>query len=417
MTLPRRDLLLPLALAALAACGVADEGQYVYAQRDPWPQPSLLPAVTGPRLAVTNSGDDTLSFVDPVSFTEIARTPIGRNPAEPEGPHHLAATPDGRTLFVGISNTVPVNASGPHGSHGTGTVDGYLLEVDALTGRQRRWTRVHRSPGDVRLEPGGARVWQSHYDLVGIARALEGMSKEPDLDPEKEAAWFAKMDSMVVVTDAATMERVAEFAICPAAHGIAFDPRRGLTWISCGFSDEVAAIDSETFAVTRVPVADDPGIPPTPRYEPYAVAIAPSGDVWISNTGSANTGLRVVDPDLMAEVPERRISTAGIPLFGSFLRDESRYFVVTQKPDALLAIDPATASIVAEVDLAPLGCLSAHAAVLSPDEEVIWIVCEGDHLTLPGTLERLDRRTLEPTGHLEVGLFPDDVVYVPEPSP
>jgi len=413
----RRTTVLPIALAVLAACGTADDGQYVFAQGDPWPQRSLLPAVTGPRLAITNSGDDTLSFVDPVSFTEIARIPIGRNPAEPEGPHHLAATRDGATLFVGISNTVPVNASGPHGSHGTGTVEGYLLEVDALTGRQRRWTRVHRSPGDVRLEPGGARVWQSHYDLVGIAKALEGMSREPDLDPEKEAAWFAKMDSMVVVTDVATMERIAEFSICPAGHGIAFDPARELTWISCGFSDEVAAIDATTFAVTRVPVADDPGVPPTPRYEPYALAVAPGGDVWISNTGRINTGLRVVDPDLLSEVPERRIPTAGIPLFGSFLRDGSRYFVVTQKPDMLLAVDPTTASVEAEIDLSPLGCLNAHTAVLSPDEEAIWIVCEGDHLSLPGTLERLDRRTLEPTGHLVLGLFPDDVVLVPEPSP
>lgn len=406
-----------MSLALLAcACGSADPA-LAFSQRDPWPQPSLLPAVTGPRLAITNSGDDTLSLVDAASFVEIARVPIGRNPAEPEGPHHLAATPDGRTLFVGISNTVPVNASGPHGSHGTGSVDGYLLEVDALTGRQRRWTRVHRSPGDVRLEPGGARVWQSHYDLVTIAEVLEAMSKDPDLDPDKEAAWFAKMDSLVVVTDARTMERIAEVTICPASHGIAFDRTRGRTYVSCGFSDQVAMIDGGTFAVTRIDVAPDPGMPPTPRYEPYAVAVAPGGDVWISNTGRANLGLRVIDPDRLEEDAARRIDTEGIPLFGSFLEDGSRYFVVTQKPDRLLAVDPAAATIEEEIDLAELGCLNAHTAVLSPDEESLWLVCEGDHLVEPGTLLRLDRRTLSPTGYLTLGLFPDDVVLVPEPSP
>ncbi|HEY0840575.1 MAG TPA: hypothetical protein VGD74_10355, partial [Vulgatibacter sp.] len=397
------------------ACGPAEEG-LSFSQRDPWPQPSLLPAVAGPRLAVTNSGDDTLSFVDPVSFVEIARIPVGRNPVEPEGPHHLAATPDGRTLFVGISNTVPVNASGPHGSHGTGTADGYLLEVDALTGRQLRWLRAHRSPGDIRLEPGGERVWQSHYDLVTIAEVLDAMSKEPVLDPDEEAAWFAKMDSLVSVTDARTMERIAEVKICPAGHGIAFDPGRDRAFVSCGFSDQVAMIDGRTFAVTRIDVAPDPGLPPTPRYEPYAVAIAPDGAVWISNTGRANTGLRVIDPQRLEEDPSKRIDTEGIPLFGSFLSDGSRYFVVTQKPDRLLAIDPSSAVVEEELDLSPLGCENAHTAVVSPDESTLWIVCEGDRLVEPGTLLRLERATLAPTGHLTLGLFPDDVVYVPEPS-
>ena len=34
-----------------------------------------------------------------------------------------------------------------------------------------------------------------------------------------------------------------------------------------------------------------------------------------------------------------------------------------------------------------------------------------------GTLERLDAATLAPTGHVEVGLFPDDVAFVPEVAP
>ncbi|AKU89732.1 Surface antigen protein [Vulgatibacter incomptus] len=361
---------------------------------------------------MTNSGDDTLSFIDPESFEEIARIPIGRNPAELEGPHHLAASPDGRTLFVGISNTVPVNASGPHGNHGTGTADGYLVSVDALTGRQLDWVRVHRSPGDIRLEPGGRRIWQSHYDLVTIAEVLKQGQGNLSYDQ-----FLAKMDSPLVITDARTMERVAELRICPAGHGISFDGARRRAVVTCGFSDQVALVDLDSFDVRRIFVAPDPGEPPVPRYEPYAVAVDPTGRIWVSATGRGRLGLRVLDPESGKEIPDLRIPTDGIPLFGSFLADGSRYYVVTQKPDRLLAIDPELGSVDSEIDLAPMGCLNAHAAVLSPDEASIWIVCEGDHLVQPGSIERLDRATLEPTGHVAVGLYPDDVIYVPHGEP
>ncbi len=406
-----------LSVWALGACAEGGEAGLVFQHGQAWPRTSLLPPSSGPRLVVTNSGDDTLSFIDLDSFVEIARIPVGRNPAEPEGPHHLAASPDGRTLFVGISNTVPVNASGPHGSHGTGSANGYLLVLDALTGRQQSWIRVYRSPGDIRLEPGGQRIWQSHYDLVTIGEILKEMSDDPAMDAAGEAAYFKRMDSKVVVTDADTLERVKEFTICPAGHGIAFDPRRGAAYVSCGFSDEIAIIDTATFEVRRVPVDEDPGMPPTPRFEPYAVAVAPSGEVWISNTSRIHPGLRVIDPELGAEVEAKRISTEGLPLFGAFTEDGSRFFVVTQRPDWLLAVNPQTATVEAAIDLEPRGCLNAHSANLSPDGASLWLVCEGDHLVRPGSLERLDVATLSFTGHVELGLFPDDVVVLPEVRP
>ena len=46
----------------------------------------------------------------------------------------------------------------------------------------------------------------------------------------------------------------------------------------------------------------------------------------------------------------------------------------------------------------------------------MWVVCEGNHLTEPGTLEVLDAETLEPIEHVELGLYPDDIVYLPAPE-
>src|SRR5690606_9515146 len=105
---------LAVGAVCLAACSAEET------ERGPaWQSASLLPPVEGPRLVVTNSGDDTLSFIDPLSFVEIARTPVGSSPVELEAAHHVAVSADGRSLFVGLANTVQSNAqaSGPHGNH------------------------------------------------------------------------------------------------------------------------------------------------------------------------------------------------------------------------------------------------------------------------------------------------------------
>lgn len=395
------------AVALAAGCSqTADDLDY-------WPQPSLLPAFEGPRLGITNSGDDTLSFVDPITFTEIARVPVGAFPVEIEGPHHLAPSSDGRFVFIGISNTVDPNASaeGPHGSHGLGAADGYLLKIDAATGREVARRRVERSPGDIRLEPGTNRIWQSHYDLFTVAESLEQYGSG------KIATWkevLERSTSSLIITDGETMNRVARIPACPAGHGIAFSPDGREAYVSCGFSDEVAIVDTRTFEVARVPVGPSPGELMSSRYAPYAVTVAPNGLVWVSNGHRESLGLRVVDPVARREIPELALDTAGLPLFGRFTADGSRLFMVTQKPDQLLVIDPSTSLLMETVELSPLGCLNAHGVILSPDEAELYIVCEGDHLVEPGSLERLDARTLEATGHLELGLFPDDVVWIPE---
>ena len=66
----------------------------------------------------------------------LGELPVGDVPVELEGPHHLAASPDGKYIYYNLSNYVPGTGSGPHGSHGTGTVPGSLVKLDAATGEK-----------------------------------------------------------------------------------------------------------------------------------------------------------------------------------------------------------------------------------------------------------------------------------------
>lgn len=394
----------------LASCGGEPEVVFGMDAASTWPQPPLLPPPTGVRLAFTDSGDDTLFFADLATFTEIGRVPVGTSPLEREGPHHLAASPDGRFLYVGISNVVTPDSSstGPHGTHGQGAEDGYLLQIDARTGREVGRVRVGRSPGDVRLDPSGRRVWQTHFDLFAIQEELQ-KGGVPDR---------AKMNAQVVITRVPEMKIEARIHPCPASHGVAFSAARGEAYVACDYSDEVAVIDLATLEVALIPVAEDPGRPPEPRHEPYALSVDPAtGFVWVSKIHDASSwGLAVIDPAAGAEIPAAAIDTPGAPFFTAFTRDGSRLYVPTQNPDHLLEIDPATSTILRDVDLEPTGCALPHAAVISPDGTQVLVVCEGDHSVQPGSLEVLDRTTLLPVAHLPLGLYPDDVAVVPLPE-
>src|SRR5690606_3451259 len=91
----------------LAACSGEPTIEYGLDAGETWPQPPLLPPPAGPRLAISNTAEDTVSLLDASTYEEIARIPMGFFPLEIEGPHHVAPARDGRFLYVGLSNPAP----------------------------------------------------------------------------------------------------------------------------------------------------------------------------------------------------------------------------------------------------------------------------------------------------------------------
>ena len=66
--------------------------------RDPAPIGSLAG-----KILTTNFGDDTLSVLDPALPGPARRLVVGFNPIELEGPHHIAADPTGKYVYVNLS--------------------------------------------------------------------------------------------------------------------------------------------------------------------------------------------------------------------------------------------------------------------------------------------------------------------------
>ena len=401
------------ALALLAAAGCGDT--VMFDTDEPWTGESSWPGIGGGKIMVTNSGDDTLSFLDPVTLEPEFVAATGRVPAEREGPHHGAASLDGAHYFVGISNIVPGSGSGPHGSHGTGTEDGYLLRYDSATGQLSGEVRVDLSPGDVRVSADGRYVLQSHFDLVSIQEARD--DDDPDTDP-------ADVLSRLAVTDVETMDRLKMIEVCPAAHGIAVAPEGDMVYMTCWASDEIAAVslaDLDDPVITRVPIADGAGggDPLSPEFGPYAAVASRDGaEVWVSNREGKALAVYDVEAEAMDEA--RFTTLTSSPFFASFSADGDYLYVPAQTPDALITVERATGDVVNTLFFEEPDCHLPHGSALLADGDTLAVVCEGTYKgaaedLAPGTVLRIDVSTPDAPALVEsfdVGMYPDDLIMI-----
>lgn len=379
-----------LLLGVLAACTVE------YGADDHWADQRDIPPIGNGKLLVTNSGDDTLSWIDLDSLEVVFKEPVGRIVAEREGPHHAAAMPDGSAYFVGISNFVPGAGSGPHGTHGTGTVPGYLMKFDTETHEVLGEVQVDRSPGDVRITPDGRFVVQSHFDLLKIQEALQAGGTLED------------MNATVAIMRTDPFELVEKVEVCPAAHGLAADD--DFVYVACWGSDELAIISLADFSVERFPVGAGAPDPTAPNYEPYGIAIAPGGDeVWVSCLRTGD--LRVFDTATKTFDPDPISMGGGAPFFGDFLDDGSRFYVAVQGANRLGVVDTTTRAVTM-IDLPfPEVCEAPHAVLVLPGEERALVVCEGNHVD-PGAIAVVNIAAGGVEDAVEVGVYPDDVVLI-----
>jgi DNA-binding beta-propeller fold protein YncE len=370
--------------------------------------PAELPFATQARFAVTVNLADQLAYVtaDGQMPQLLGEEPIGDIPVELEGPHHLASSPDGKYLYVNLSNYVPGTGSGPHGSHGTGSVPGSLLKIDARTSEKIGEVLVDRSPGDVILSKDGSLAFVTHYDLLRLQAQL--VAGDP---PEK--GW-----SGVAVVDTARMTRLSLTQVCPTAHGEGLSADEKTLYVSCALSDELVLLDvtnpAHPTVKLKLPVGPAPGPPGTPSYAPYALAVNPAdGTVWISNNSSAD--VRVFDPATMKMDDSKTVFTGGVSMFGAFTHDGKSFYVPHQGDDRVTWVDTSNFSQ-QELSLPQSVCINSHAIVLAPDEKSAVVVCEGDHLNRPGTVVTLNLEGFFVVGAVAVGLFPDGAAWLP-PAP
>lgn len=404
----RRHLCL---LLVLVGCGSADRVP-VYSgaafPHDPPPVGSMVG-----KIVITDNGDDTLSIVDPAAPDSPKKLPVGFNPVELEGPHHLSVDPAGKYVYVNLSMSMGGVAAGPHGSHGAGVLPGWVLKLDATSGAEVGRTQVEPNPGDNTITADGATLYVTHYDLPRWV-AASGPGKD-----------IRTGDSDLIAIDTATMTVKSRTPICPAAHGVRLSADQAHLYATCG-PDEIAVVELPAMTVRRVPLSPNSVEGGSCARCPYALSVAPDGVVWVSSLGSGSTGrgsISLFDPALPGGGDFDQAATTqlrGAALFAAFLGDKTSYraYVPEQSlaGDDIRVLQPQARGMppieMGTIMFNRADCQNPHMLLIDGNHGEA--ICEGDHVG-PGTFVSLDLAANMVTGSVKLGVFPDGMALVRGP--
>lgn len=339
---------------------------------------------------VTDSLSDTISVLDLATGAKLDARPVGRNPVDIDGPHHVAIDAARGVGFVALSYP-RTNAVGPHATHGSSALPGYVQKLDLRDLSVQGRVRVDPNPGDVVLSEDGTRLVVSHFDL-------QRATKNPT-DIEAARATLALIDAL-------TLSQPKFIDTCVAPHGIALSRPDGRTaYVACYGEDRLAVVDLTQPEAPPTLVDVGPGVVGfgAPSYGPYVAMLSPDGTyVVVANTVSKD--VRFFDVASGAFDLDRTITTIGAPYSPAFTSDD-KLVIPTQQPDAIVIVDLTGVEPTETRPFSASECVLPHEVMRDGDNT--FVVCEGDKKS-NGTILMLDG-ALEVVTSTVVGVYPDAI--------
>ncbi len=286
---------------------------------------------------------------------------IGLLPTDPDGPHGLTVSPDGRFLFITTAHGLPF---------------GFLWKIDAATGAVLGRVELGSFPATVHLTPDGAFAYVVNFNLHG------------DMVPSSVS---------VVATD--DMLEVARVPTCTMPHGSRINPQGTKQYSACMMDDQLVEIDTRTFGVSRrfsVAKADAPGAMHTPTCSPtWAQPSADGARVYVA----CNKSNEILEIDVASWTLSGRLP-AGEGVYNLAVTHDGRLLLATNKRGQSVSVfELATGQEVARI---PTKRRIVHGVVLSPDDRYAFVSVEGIG-SQPGTVEVIDLRTRAAVAAADVG--------------
>lgn len=346
---------------------------------------------------VANATSDTLRFVALDPARPIATLPVGRDPIDIDGPHHLAVDRERTFVVVALAYPPVTEAQGPHAghSHGASQRVGFVQKLALSDLHLLGEVRVDPNPGDLALSDDGSRLVVTHYDL---SRATTGKSIE-------------EQRANLMVVDPRALAPVGspepnKTRVCVAPHGVALSPGDGRTaFVACYGEDALAVVDvaSPELPLTRIPLRGGSVQAGAPTLGPYAAVASPDANT-IAVSCLLSKEVRLFDVAARA-FRDTALLVSGAAYFPAWSSDGKTLYVPVQNPDAIVALDVTTGKTILTHPL-DASCTKPHDVVRSSDGQSLYVVCEGSAPDA-GAIVILDAATLEEKARVAAGSTPD----------
>ena len=354
-----------------------------------------VPAASG----VTASAPerDYLVFVASEAVDEIAlvrfgprgarverRRETGLNRADPDGPHGVAVSPDGRHYYVSTAHGTP-----------NGHLWKYTTEGDAMVGR----VELGAFPASMQVSPDGLYIFVVNFNLHG-----------------------EMVPSSVSIVAANEMLEIARLTTCAMPHGSRFNPTGTRHYSTCMMDEALIEIDARGLEVARhfmLTRGREHGMSGAPRSHAMETGDAmghgmdapPAANTkcsptWAASSGdgasvfvACNASSEIVEVDV-AEWRVRRRIAAGQGVYNLAVTRDGRRIVATNKRGRSVSIiDVATGKEEARI---PTLRTVVHGVAISDDDRYAFISVEG-YGAEPGTVEVIDLLALRRVASVDVG--------------
>jgi YVTN family beta-propeller protein len=299
-------------------------------------------------LLVVNKLGDTLSIIDPDTGKERARVAVG------EGPHEVAASPDG---CIAVVTNYGRNAPGNS-----------LSVIDVAAAKVIRTIDLgeHSRPHGIAFQAdgkhavvtteGSRRLLIVNIETGDIASAIDteqDISHMVALTPDQRYAFVPNIRSgSVSIMDLEKRELAKILETGAGAEGVAAHPTRPEVWISNRAAGTVSIISTESMEV--IETIQSPGFPIRAAISPDGtraiVVNARAGNVTIFDVEERSLA-RTIDMEAEIIFEEGRMfprafSETTVPIGTIFSPDGSRAYVALTRSDVVAVIDTETWEVI-----------------------------------------------------------------------
>lgn len=311
---------------------------------------------------------------------------VGRNILDPDGPHGVDVSPDGRRMYVSTGHGTPF-----------GDLWAFSAAGDSVLGR----VTLGSFPATLQVSPDGYYAYVVNFNLHGehVPSSLSVVSTDP-------------------------LVEVARIPTCTMPHGSRLSADGTLHYSACMMDDLLVEVDTRTLGVARhfrltrgaeagmqgAPRPAVPGASPADHGGHGMAAPPPGSDtcsptwaqpspdgtrVWVA----CNRGSEIVEVDAAAWRVVRRIP-AGDGVYNLAVTSDGALLVATNKRGQSVSVfDARTGRELARI---PTLRRVVHGVAISPDDRYAFVSVEGVG-SEPGTVEVIDLRARTRVAAVDVG--------------